>query len=151
MDRLVTTISALAAPRQYPAACLLSPDLELAQELDRLLLSKLPRAAISEEVHSEIEVIQNFIRNAKNLRDQATSKFEERQLPLWEGFFDTFESNPLTPEQRTSIIADEDATLVLAGACPSCDDGWLVERKGRYGRFLGCVRFPACKGKKKTS
>ncbi|MFD1328864.1 UvrD-helicase domain-containing protein [Mycoplana ramosa] len=31
-------------------------------------------------------------------------------------------------------------------ACPSCTDGWLVERRGRTGRFLGCVNYPACKG-----
>ncbi|WP_232824963.1 topoisomerase DNA-binding C4 zinc finger domain-containing protein [Primorskyibacter marinus] len=26
---------------------------------------------------------------------------------------------------------------------------WLVERRGRYGAFLGCVRFPDCAGKAK--
>ncbi|WP_245897776.1 topoisomerase DNA-binding C4 zinc finger domain-containing protein [Pseudoprimorskyibacter insulae] len=34
-------------------------------------------------------------------------------------------------------------------ACPSCEAGWLVERRGRYGAFLGCVRFPDCDGKAK--
>ncbi len=34
-------------------------------------------------------------------------------------------------------------------ACPSCDAGWLVERRGRYGAFLSCVRFPECDGKSK--
>ena len=33
-------------------------------------------------------------------------------------------------------------------ACPKCPDGWLVERKGRYGRFLGCVRYPNCNGRR---
>ena len=32
-------------------------------------------------------------------------------------------------------------------SCPDCTDGWLVERAGRYGQFLGCVRFPTCNGK----
>lgn len=36
-------------------------------------------------------------------------------------------------------------------ACPECSDGWLVERKGRYGRFLGCVRYPECRGTQKTT
>jgi len=31
--------------------------------------------------------------------------------------------------------------------CPECTDGWLVERTGLYGRFLGCVRYPSCVGK----
>jgi DNA helicase-4 len=34
-------------------------------------------------------------------------------------------------------------------SCPECENGWLVERKSRYGRFLGCVTFPRCKGKGK--
>lgn len=36
-------------------------------------------------------------------------------------------------------------------ACPECKDGWLIERSGRYGAFLSCVRFPACTGKAKIS
>ncbi len=31
--------------------------------------------------------------------------------------------------------------------CPECSDGWLVERKVKWGPFLGCVNFPKCKGK----
>ncbi|MHB2165642.1 UvrD-helicase domain-containing protein [Alsobacter sp. R-9] len=31
-------------------------------------------------------------------------------------------------------------------ACPVCADGWLLERKGRHGRFLGCVSYPTCRG-----
>ncbi|MDU8910448.1 3'-5' exonuclease [Aestuariicoccus sp. MJ-SS9] len=31
-------------------------------------------------------------------------------------------------------------------SCPKCSDGWLVERKGRYGVFLGCVKYPDCTG-----
>jgi DNA helicase-4 len=36
-------------------------------------------------------------------------------------------------------------------SCPQCENGWLVERQGRYGRFLGCVNFPRCKAKAKVS
>ncbi|MEP3948107.1 UvrD-helicase domain-containing protein [Ascidiaceihabitans sp.] len=35
--------------------------------------------------------------------------------------------------------------------CPSCEDGWLVERKGRYGAFLGYISYPRCKGKAKIA
>ena len=31
-------------------------------------------------------------------------------------FFDRMNSNPLTQEQRMSVVTDEDVTLVLAGA-----------------------------------
>ena len=36
-------------------------------------------------------------------------------------------------------------------ACPSCQNGWLVERTGPYSTFLGCVRFPDCRGTAKLS
>ena len=36
-------------------------------------------------------------------------------------------------------------------SCPECENGWLVERRGRYGRFLGCVSYPHCRGKKKAT
>ncbi|MEF2553857.1 topoisomerase DNA-binding C4 zinc finger domain-containing protein [Aurantimonas sp. A2-1-M11] len=35
--------------------------------------------------------------------------------------------------------------------CPECEDGWLVDRSGSYGKFLGCVRYPTCVGKAKIS
>lgn len=35
--------------------------------------------------------------------------------------------------------------------CPDCEDGWLVERNGIFGKFLGCVRYPTCTGKAKIS
>lgn len=34
--------------------------------------------------------------------------------------------------------------MVESGICPQCHSA-LVERKGRYGRFLGCSNYPRCK------
>ncbi|KUJ77796.1 UvrD-helicase domain-containing protein [Ruegeria profundi] len=116
ITELLRTIDDLSEPKCYPSACMLSPKLELAKDLDRRLLSKLPSAAIEDAAKSKVEKIQAFIGDARARRNEAILKFEKRQLIEWTEFFNTFESNPLTPEQRTSIVADEDATLVLAGA-----------------------------------
>ncbi len=47
-------------------------------------------------------------------------------------------------------LADPTRLLCSCGAafpaCPACIGGWLVERQGRNGKFLGCVNYPACKG-----
>jgi DNA helicase-4 len=32
--------------------------------------------------------------------------------------------------------------------CPKCGSGFLVQRKGPYGPFLGCTNFPRCTNKK---
>jgi len=50
------------------------------------------------------------------------------------------------------LLAYPQVTLVGSSAaaaevriCPGCGEGTLVPRKGRYGQFLGCSRFPACR------
>lgn len=48
-------------------------------------------------------------------------------------------------------LTDPDNLLCRCGAafpaCPQCD-GWLVERHGRNGTFLGCINYPGCNGTK---
>ena len=60
--------------------------------------------------------IHSFADAPDQLRDAAVARFVEAELDRWREFFDTVEGNSLTPEQRPSIVVDEDATLVLAGA-----------------------------------
>jgi hypothetical protein len=35
--------------------------------------------------------------------------------------------------------------------CPTCGIGFLVSRRGKYGTFLGCSRYPSCKTTKQVS
>lgn len=116
IEKLITVIAELENPVQYPAACKLSPTLKMARELNNKLFSKLSKDAIGQNANANIKTIQSFIRNARVVREEALAKFEQRHLNEWSKFFDTFEDNPLTLEQRKAIITDEDTTLVLAGA-----------------------------------
>lgn len=60
-------------------------------------------------------------------------------------------------KQRLPITnqADPKHKVCTCGAsypsCPECSNGWLVERRGRFGKFWGCVRYPNCKGRMKWS
>lgn len=38
-----------------------------------------------------------------------------------------------------------DGVETSSEVCPTCKEGFLVRRKGKYGVFLGCSRFPRCK------
>jgi DNA helicase-4 len=42
--------------------------------------------------------------------------FVRSELTAWQGFFDGFETYPLSPAQREAVVHDEDNNLVLAGA-----------------------------------
>ena len=106
----------LEAPTVYPAACTLRPVLALAASLEADLFSDLNERALGTDQARRIRIIRQFLSNPAAARAVAIARFEATQIPLWATFFDTFEKNPLTPEQRLSIVADEDATMVLAGA-----------------------------------
>jgi hypothetical protein len=34
---------------------------------------------------------------------------------------------------------------ILIKDCPECKEGSLIVRKGKYGKFLGCTKYPNCK------
>lgn len=42
------------------------------------------------------------------------------------------------------LVHDTSPTATTARACPGCGQGTLVLRKGPYGEFFGCSRFPTC-------
>jgi DNA helicase IV len=116
LDSVLAGVLGLAAPPRYPAACQIAPLLDDAQALDASLLSKLNAEAIGPEVVARIAPVRKFAADPRTARANAISTFVTAELGRWKGFFDTIESKPLTPEQRLSVVVDEDATLVLAGA-----------------------------------
>ena len=116
LDGLLGAVLALAAPSRYPAACQIVPLLDDARKLDASLLSKLNAEAIGAEVVARIAPVRKFASEPRTARANAIAAFVTAELDRWKDFFDTIESKPLTPEQRLSVVVDEDATLVLAGA-----------------------------------
>lgn len=66
----------------------------------------------------------------------------ERLSPCGACGQDLPKKNRANPEQLTCSCG---ATFPI---CPECDDGWLVERKSKFGKFMSCVRYPECTGKR---
>lgn len=116
LDRVLAEVRVLAAPPRYPSACRIAPLLDDARELDTSLLSKLNAEAIGPEVVARIAPVRKFSADPRTARANAIAAFVTAELDRWKDVFDTIESKPLTPEQRLSVVVDEDATLVLAGA-----------------------------------
>jgi DNA helicase-4 len=112
---LLSVITDLQAPKHYPAACLMQGPQQEAAALHHAVLSKLNATAIGAAEVARLAPISRLATDAKALRAQAIAHFVESELARWKDFFDTVEAKPLTPEQRLSVVVDEDATLVLAG------------------------------------
>jgi DNA helicase-4 len=117
VDRLREELDELMdQPSRYPAACVIDPLLADIRELDVSLLSKLHPSAIGADAVALIAPLRSFAAEPDPVRTSAKAEFVAAELEQYAGFFDTIESNPLTPEQRLAVVVDEDATLVLAGA-----------------------------------
>ena len=116
INRVAAAVKKLDAPSRYPAACLVKPFLIDARQLEDRLFRRLDKASIGAAASEDIESIRGFLSEPRKRRVEAIAEFERKQLEIWSEFFDSFDKHPLTPEQRRSVIADEDATLVLAGA-----------------------------------
>ena len=99
-ERIHAAVAALSQPSRYPAACSMTPLLTDARSLDATLLSKLQLQAIGPGKTQRVAQVRKFV----------------AEPARWKEFFDTIESKPLTAEQRLSVVVDDDATLVLAGA-----------------------------------
>lgn len=48
----------------------------------------------------------------------------------------------LLKDPHVTVTGNSDAPVEI---CPGCGQGRLVERNGKFGPFLGCSTFPACK------
>ncbi|MGO7219354.1 UvrD-helicase domain-containing protein [Rhizobium ruizarguesonis] len=116
LSRIYAEVIALSHPGRYPSACRINPLLKEATEIDGALLAKLQPGAIGTEAAEVVASVRKFVADPRAARAAGVSSFVASELEGWSGFFDTIESKPLTPEQRLSVIVDEDATLVLAGA-----------------------------------
>ena len=113
---LLNKLESLKEPREYPSASAVGPFAKQATDFTNQVLRKLQPEAVGAELMQHVAPIISFAESSQAHRDTAIKLFVERQLDEWQEFFDTVESMPLTPEQRLSVVVDEDATLVLAGA-----------------------------------
>lgn len=113
---LAEAIERLKQPRRYPAACLINPFLTRAKKVLSELPVEIPEGILTARQQESLEAVMNFHKSPVSKREAAIQAFIKAELDASADFFDTIESNPLTPEQRLAVVTDEDASLILAGA-----------------------------------
>ncbi|WP_299828309.1 UvrD-helicase domain-containing protein [uncultured Roseobacter sp.] len=102
--------------KRYPSACLVDPVLSRSVRILDQLPDPIPAEILSPEQKAALDQIKEFRNAPDDFRDRVAKQFIDADHAEMKDFYDTIESNPLTPEQRLAVATDEDATLVLAGA-----------------------------------
>ena len=97
---------------------------------------------ISEKLTRHFEKEMEDIQKGKRKPDEVTGE-AKKEL-----------SNIFTKYKKSEIdigknllqsIRSKDNKDSQIGKCPACEDGKIVMKKGRFGRFLACDRYPDCK------
>ena len=92
--------------------------------------------------HFETYVDIGFTANMEDKLD-AISRGEDEWQPMLAKFWQPFHERVV---DKTESVKKSDVTTESTGeTCPTCKEGELVIRLGRYGRFKGCNRYPECK------
>jgi DNA helicase-4 len=115
IDFIVEAISRIEGAEYYAAACVTEPVLRQATDLASLL-RRVPSAVPPSDIRQKIEQIITFADMPVCFREHSINAFLTKELTAMGPFFDAVEKKLLTPEQRLSVVVDEDATLVLASA-----------------------------------
>jgi DNA topoisomerase-1 len=67
---------------------------------------------------------------------------ERDWIALMREFYGPFSKALVAAEKTTPAVEQVE---YIDRACPECDDGQLIVRWGRFGKFIGCSNFPKCR------
>ena len=96
------------------------------------------------EVHFKEIVDSRFTANLEERLDAIAESKQDWQQLLWE-FYEPFIQK--VSEGKTKIVSQKVA-IPMGESCPLCSKE-LVQRKSRFGEFVGCSGYPKCKYIKK--
>ena len=115
LTRAISFLDALKDPDQYVR---FSEFGEYVSVL-KLLVERLPRqwpGYFQPPEMVDIRRLVEFLNNHQACREHANQTFRARELKKSKTFFDQLLEWPLTPEQRSAVVTDEDRSLVIAAA-----------------------------------
>jgi len=76
----------------------------------------------------------------EELDEVAEGKMEWR--PMLHEFYNPFEERLVNARENMPQMQQEE---YVGRGCPTCEEGDLLVKYGRWGKFIGCSRYPDCK------
>ena len=84
-----------------------------------------------EEIQKGKEKPETVLDNAKKELDNIFTTYKKNELDIGKNLLTSIRNS----DNRNSMI----------GKCPECGEGNIIMKKGKFGRFLACDRYPECK------
>ena len=89
----------------------------------------------------DVEMDYDFTANMEDQLDEV-SKGELEWRPMLDEFYHPFAERLNTAREK---MPRQDVVEKVGRTCPRCEDGDLVIKHSRYGKFIGCSNYPNCK------
>ncbi len=106
------------------------------------VLEKYAPKIIDEELTRHFELDMESIRERAKKKDQILSEARHVLLDILGDF--RKKEKQVGNELRTTFTETR-AAMTTIGPCPVCKKGEIVLRKGKFGRFAACNKYPDCK------
>ncbi|PIN75657.1 DNA topoisomerase I [Candidatus Woesearchaeota archaeon CG10_big_fil_rev_8_21_14_0_10_37_12] len=105
-------------------------------------LEKFAPKILDEELTRHFEQDMEEIRENKTNQDKVLTKAKEILVDLLKEFKSKEKD---VGEELKKTFSNTRADLTTVGECPTCKEGSLILRKGKFGRFIACDKYPECK------
>ncbi len=114
---------------------------QLGMETDKILVKYAP-TIVDEKLTADFEEDMEKIREGKQKPEAVLEKAKKFLTALLADF--KKKEKLIGKEIIVSIRETSDAANFM-GHCPNCKEGKLMVRRGKFGRFIGCDKYPECK------
>ncbi len=116
LHALANALQSLADPKAYVTEAVFSRILATANATLDNLEGQWPDALDGSRIQKTVANLRDLLHNPDQALETANRLYIQRELTASKAFFDDIESRPLTQEQRTAIVTDEQNNLVIASA-----------------------------------
>src|SRR3989338_8094196 len=106
------------------------------------ILEKYAPTIVDEKLTADFEQDMDKIREGKEKPDTVLEKAKKFLTSLLTDF--KKKEKAIGKEILLSIRETSDAANFM-GVCPNCKEGKLMVRRGKFGRYIGCDKYPDCK------
>ena len=114
---------------------------KLGLETDKIL-EKYADAIIDEKLTADFEDDMEKIREGKQKPEAVLEKAKKFLTSL---LVDFKKKEKLIGKEIIQSIRETEEAANYMGVCPNCKKGKLMVRRGKFGRFIGCDKYPECK------